>query len=343
MSYIISKQQLDSELESKPKYIPYLVSGSGIKVQRWVPVSGHSLYDRISDCYELSAETLGFWSGAWKYFGEEESKGQFMVPMLPDGCISMVFRFKRGTVSAWLCGPVTEIRKLSFTNDEVVFITRFLPGEANLLIKTPVGALVNQAVPLIGALPGTEELLQCLKQTDSFHERTLEATKYLKKRADQTDRVDHLVRFCTEYIFRRKGNVKISSLAEETGYSQRYISTVFERSIGMPPKTYCEIIQLQWSLGNVRKKDNGILMNTALNSGYFDHAHMNRMYRRFLHCTSGIIKKQGIYGIALTGEVEYAGLVTADRSRADTHCESGCNPDGVCENEFDDGGYGNVQ
>lgn len=339
MSYIISKQQLDSELESKPKYIPYLVSGSGIKIQRWVPVSGHSLYDRLSDCYELSAETLGYWSGAWKYCGEDESKEKLMVPILPDGCASMVFQLKRGAISAaWLCGPVTEIRKLSFANDEVVFITRFLPGEADLLIKTPMGVLANRAVSLTEVIPGAEELLQCLKQTESFHERTLEAAKFLKKWTDQSGRVDHLIRFCTEYIFRRKGNVKISSLAEETGYSQRYISTVFERSIGMAPKTYCEIIQLQWSLGNVRKKDNGILMNTALNSGYFDHAHMNRMYRRFLHCTSGIIKKKGVFGIALAGEVEYAGAVSADRC----HVE-GCSAAGFYESGFDDGGYGNVQ
>lgn len=330
MSYIISKQQLDSELESKPKYIPYLVSGSGIKIQRWVPVSGHGLYDRVSDCYELSAESCGFWNGSWKYFGEEESRGKLMVPILPDGCVSMVFQFKRGDLSAWLCGPITEIRKLSFTSNEMVFIARFLPGGTDLLIKTSMGVLANQSVPLTEAIPGTEDLILQLKQTESFHERTLEVVAYLKKWSDQIDRVDHLIRFCVEYIFRRRGNIKIAALAEETGYSQRYISTVFERSIGMSPKTYCEIIQLQWSLSNVRKKDNGILMNTALNSGYFDHAHMNRMYRRFLHCTSGMIKKKGVFGIPLAEEIEYSG----------GFCINGRNGD---EGKTDRGGYGDVQ
>ena len=115
---------------------------------------------------------------------------------------------------------------------------------------------------------------------------------------------DYLIHFCTEEILRAGGAIKISELAKKAGFTERYISQIFGRHIGLSPKTYAEIIRLQTSLGNVLAADGQkgqaakkSLLEIAVENGYFDHAHMNRAYQRFLHCSSGALRRKGLAAI----------------------------------------------
>ena len=86
----------------------------------------------------------------------------------------------------------------------------------------------------------------------------------------------------------------MSELGVETGYSERYLGKVFEKYVGVSPKIYCEIMRLQSSVKKLMEcSDQEPLINLALDCGFFDHAHMNRCYKRFLHCSSGALRKMG--------------------------------------------------
>ncbi len=301
MSYIISEKQLDTELESRPKYIPYLQTDlPDVNLQRKIIISGHPTYDWISDCFEITSSKNGFYTPITRYRRpvEAEKEEPLHFPIIPDGCVSIVFLLSRNATTAKVCGTVTELRNLSFLEHDAAFVIRFLPGAAGALIEEPAFHLTDRALPAEAVIPDWKELLNSISWAGTFHERNLVTSRFFREKMERRNQtptaVNHLVQFCVNYIFRRRGIVKISALAEETGYSQRYLSNVFDRWIGVSPKTYSEIIQLQWSLSVIRSREEKALINTALSSGYFDHAHMNRMYRRFLHCTAGTFKKKGL-------------------------------------------------
>ena len=66
---------------------------------------------------------------------------------------------------------------------------------------------------------------------------------------------------------------------------------MFERCVGISPKLYSQIIRLQLSMTKIIEDKNTLLVDIAIDSGFFDHAHMNRMYKKLMHCSSGDFRK----------------------------------------------------
>ena len=50
-------------------------------------------------------------------------------------------------------------------------------------------------------------------------------------------------------------------------------------------------MRLQISMNRIREDKEKLLVDIAVDSGFFDHAHMNRMYRKLVHCSSGEFRK----------------------------------------------------
>jgi len=88
-----------------------------------------------------------------------------------------------------------------------------------------------------------------------------------------------------------QGNIKVEELAEESGFTARHIGKMFERCVGISPKLYSQIIRLQLSMTRILEDRNMLLVDIAIDSGFFDHAHMNRMYKKLIHCSSGEFRK----------------------------------------------------
>ena len=83
----------------------------------------------------------------------------------------------------------------------------------------------------------------------------------------------------------------IETLAKETGFTARYIGKVFERCVGISPKLYSQIIRLQVSMKRIIENDDDRLVDIAVSCGFFDHAHMNRVYKKLIRCSSGEFRK----------------------------------------------------
>lgn len=87
-------------------------------------------------------------------------------------------------------------------------------------------------------------------------------------------------------IHQKRGIVRVSEIASAVGCSDRYLSRVFQVRVGVSPKLYCEIIQMQFSLQEILTTRPKSLAKTAITYGYFDQPHMNRAYQKFLGRTA---------------------------------------------------------
>jgi len=277
MSFIISDKQHLATNEKRSSYKPFVVKGPEIQPYIIDVNFGHPLYMSATDIYAITcnkAEPIN-------------------VPVIPDGCISMAFIGTNESMKAKLCGAIDEVKKVVLQPGETFLSIRFQPSTANSLILENASSIANASIDIRDCIKNGNQIVSAANRDMEIQHKALLLSKLIRIRM-RDDQSDYLIRYCTDRIFEKNGNIKISELGTETGYSERYLGKVFEKYVGISPKMYCEIMRLQNSL---KKLVNGSkqepLINLALDSGFFDHAHMNRCYKRFLHCSSGVLRKHG--------------------------------------------------
>ncbi len=277
MSFIISDKQHLASTEKRSNYKPFVVKGTDIQPYIIDVNFGHPLYMSASDIYAVTCNKT-----------EPVS-----VPIIPDGCISMVFIGSNDAVEGRICGAIDEVKKVVLEPGQTFLSIRFQPSAASSLFSESASALTNNSVDIRDCIKNGNQILSAAAREMEIQHKALLLSKLIRIRMKE-DQSNYLIRYCTDRIFEKNGNIKISELGTETGYSERYLGKVFEKYVGISPKMYCEIMRLQNSLKKlVSGSKQEPLINLALDSGFFDHAHMNRCYKRFLHCSSGTLRKHG--------------------------------------------------
>ncbi len=284
MSSVISDKQHLTSGDHPSDYIPFQVKDPGLEPVGIRMYFGHPLYAIASAIYAARCV----------------SRGPLSLPVIPDGCMTMVFIIGENgagstdsQVRGCLCGPVDEIRRLDMKPGEELMMIHFCPGAASSLRPCDAVSMTNKVFGLEMCIKDSSQIKAAAGREISLAERVRLISKMIRIRIGN-DEPNYLIRYCTDRIFRMQGGVKISQLASETGYSERYLGMLFEKHVGLSPKVYSEIIRMQNSLNKLFDGEfSSPLIELALDSGYFDHAHMNRCYRRFLHCSSGALRRRG--------------------------------------------------
>lgn len=290
MSYIISDRQCLASLQRKAKYVPFRIKLDSCTCEESEVTFGHPLYTIVADFFEISP----------KY--ADISAKEYDFPIIPDGCASVIMIFNDNKIRGYMCGTVDEIHKITLAENEAAFIARYLPGGVYTFFKEPISMYTNQSCDLSAVCASYDLLVSAFSRATTFSERINAYTKVMRRQYITRKEAHHLLNFCVDKIYENNGNIKISELSSATGFSERYISKLFDQWVGVSPKLYAEIMRFQFSLLQLEKvstKPNGVLMDAALDSGFFDHAHMNRCYKRFLHCTTGALSKNRFEGLNL--------------------------------------------
>jgi AraC-like DNA-binding protein len=226
---------------------------------------------------------------------ESINNHETIYPVIPDGCSSLVFYKRYGINYGKFCGATDSLKKLVIYPGDCFLIFRFMPGNSEAFLTCDINDMTNTSGNVEDCIRNGKRLLQIARRDISPEWKAFMMSRVLcvEKKEKCTD---YLIRFCTDMIQRKEGNVKVSELAVKSGFSERYIGRIFERYIGLSPKTYSEIIRMQRSLRDIFNNDvKQSLLDIAIDCGYFDHAHMNREYHRFLKCSSGTLRKEGFF------------------------------------------------
>lgn len=288
MSYVISDRQYVGSVASKAKYVPYRRHLNSLIHEELEVGFGNPLYTIVSDFFEISKNL------------QDSSETESCIPIIPDGCVSIIIITRKNEIQGYLCGVIDKIHKIILHEGETAFIARYLPGGVQPFIKEPISVYTNQCCLLHKNFSNYSYLISTFAKTSTFSERMYAFYKAMRTQYLDKKETHYLLNYCVDKIYERKGNIKISDLSKETGFSQRYIGKLFDQWVGISPKLYAEIMQFQFSLKELEQietKPDGNLLDIALNCGFFDHAHINRCYKRFLHCTIGKLRKSGFEGV----------------------------------------------
>ncbi len=96
--------------------------------------------------------------------------------------------------------------------------------------------------------------------------------------ARATPRVDAAVRL----IAFRRGVVSVGELAQAVGLTSRQLHRRFVRAVGVSPKHYAKIVQVNEVFGALLAGDYEHIRELALDHGYYDQAHFIRDFQRFV-------------------------------------------------------------
>nr|WP_169749181.1 helix-turn-helix domain-containing protein [Flavihumibacter petaseus] len=213
--------------------------------------------------------------------------------ILPDGHHEIIFHLsannaKRGdNESGWVNEPVSFFAGQTLTryalelqNDAVLYGIRFYPHTLNLLFGFPADLITNTILPLQDIAPA-RGLADCISENQEETFRNLEtALLKLCKGVDFSSHKSQYIRYSVGEILRHNGKVKIDRLVKAAGLSQKHFDTVFNQSVGINPKAFSNIIQLNYFVRYRNQHPGKSLTECCYEAEFFDQSHLVKLFRR---------------------------------------------------------------
>jgi len=168
------------------------------------------------------------------------------------------------------------------------------PLGARALLGIPAGQLANldvDASAVLGRFAG--ELRERIGEQGTWAGRFSVLDTLLSERvraADGAAWVRPEVRYAWRRLRAVSGAVRVSALAAETGWSERYLNARFRAETGLSPKEAARAFRFTAARGRVAeaavspRKAGLSLADLAAECGYYDQAHLAREFRALAGC-----------------------------------------------------------
>lgn len=203
---------------------------------------------------------------------------------VPDGCVDMVFCCDTTAPEANICGTVLAPETVLLRSDSCYFGVRFLPGYNPVLGMSGVmGQLVNHQIPFSDWIQDEHMLEEICGTTDFYRQITAFLRSYMKiyKRVSPMKHSNLLVLHAANLLVGSAGSVTVEQLAEETGYTTRYIDKSFRSEVGLSPKQLAKIFRFQAAVKALNAHTDRNLTEIAMELGYYDQSHFVHDFKAF--------------------------------------------------------------
>jgi len=201
------------------------------------------------------------------------------ISVIPDGCIDILINCDQHYGN--ICGSVTKSRVINLVPNSTYFGIRFLPCLDIKKLKFGIKDLIDKEISLNEMFPVNTNILERVVTDESFMERVNIFNEILESQIFEIDKSSKLIKQALYNIYVTRGNITITQLAEEVGYSTRYLRKQFEDHIGISPKLFCQIVRFQSSLNMLLRTTHYTLNDVIHENGYYDQAHLIHEFRNF--------------------------------------------------------------
>lgn len=157
------------------------------------------------------------------------------------------------------------------------------PTAAYYLFHKPGGLILNKwkdiSVPVSLSENKTDDYLDNSAKLFSYVDMIFSyLVKLLPKRLEKIQWLENALLI----IFKKDGLVSQQVIAERVSISLRHFRRKFREIIGVSPKYYCKVVQLN-TVFELLKSDNSEKLNwLALDCGYYDQAHFIHDFKKFI-------------------------------------------------------------
>ncbi len=208
------------------------------------------------------------------------SSNDLSLPILPDGCVDIIFPLRSQTSEPLIVGCMTRARFASISPSQEIIGIRFKAGYSKAFLKAPAYQLTDSVAPLSMFLSKPPAMPEKLFQADE--PELLQLLERAVERIIRDERIDDRAQAALGLIEASKGLYPIMDVALETGMSERQLERIFKEYVGVSPKLFARIIRLRHAHTLMCEHGAGDLPQIALSAGYYDQPHFNREFKEIV-------------------------------------------------------------
>jgi AraC-like DNA-binding protein len=226
----------------------------------------------------------------------------FDEPIVPDGCVELVFNFADAFVpcdvgpaapqpNALLVGQMTGPAHVRPTGRVDLVGVRFWPAHAGRLLRARMSDLRDQLLPAESVLGrAASTLFWEMGEASDAPGRLARLAAGLRGlgRAGSIE-APPAVTATLAAIDRTHGRVRIERLAQLTGITRRQLERQYDAHVGLRPKEYARIVRVQHALHVLRSQKMTRGADVAALCGYADQAHLIRDFRQLVGQTPRLV------------------------------------------------------
>lgn len=220
------------------------------------------------------------------WFSRNHTGKTIDFPVVPDGCSDIIFYLNNSVHlpqrnDTFISGAMEYAEIVQSEPGTELFGIRFRPGQLSYFLDLDMSSLTNRMETLaslhderyrdltIDRFGDNETIISGMNQLLSTLYRDVEIEKLF---------IDIVEEIC------RNPDLEISRLAESSSFSVKSLERYFKKRVGYTPKKFARIMRFQKAHKSIQKESMVNLITVAHQSGYFDQAHFNREYRKFVGC-----------------------------------------------------------
>ncbi|MGY4788983.1 DUF6597 domain-containing transcriptional factor [Bacillus sp. OHL2] len=153
------------------------------------------------------------------------------IAVIPDGCIDILFQCDAQNPSVNVCGSVLQRKEINFQANTEYFGVRFLPQKHQFNFS--VKELLDREIPLADLLIVEPHVLEKIICGSTFNQRTNLFKNSIGNKFLSDRTYPEVIKNALTSIYSSRGNLSINELADQTGYSSRYLRKQFEEWVGI--------------------------------------------------------------------------------------------------------------
>ena len=216
----------------------------------------------------------GYWMVKTTGTGENRPR------ILPDGCQDIIIN-TNDPGSVRLVGTMTS-HAAALCSEPVLFGVRFKPAGLAVFAPVPQSELRDQVLTLESVCrPLATAFTQiAVPGSHSFAEWVAVIEPLLLRSLIKATLPDRRVLVAVESILTTNGQVSIRQLTNDVCVSERQLERLFAQSVGIAPKPLSEIVRFRALCHLLIEQPNLSLTDAAFSMGYYDSAHLTRVFKR---------------------------------------------------------------
>ena len=224
-----------------------------------------------------------------------DAQGLYQETIIPDGHHEMILQLHPGqamrseVASEWseepqqfFAGQTVRPYKLALKSGARLYGIRFFPFAAWPFLNCSAGEVSDRMIPLEN-LRYSRDLVNCLSPDPFSTFQRLEAALIrVYSNADLSSNKLNYIDYAVKKIISEKGVLQTKTLVRQTGISQRYLDVLFREYVGITPKVFSNIIQVNHFIHYQSRFVNQSFTSGSYEAGFYDQSHLNRTFKALI-------------------------------------------------------------
>lgn len=210
-----------------------------------------------------------------------------VLPGIPDGCVDIIFNMEGESQDCFIV-PSPKVRHAFIFKTNTTYLgIRMLPLQTLISFDLSLKE-INQYIqlPLFEVAPSFYDLYNQLLELPTLEKRLHPLEVFFLKSASLSTCDSSIIKSCIDISVVSKGNIHVKDLEIHTGYSERYLRTLFRNEIGIPPKKFLELIHFQFTLQEIISGTFNLEKHITEND-FYDTSHFYKKFKKLTQMTPG--------------------------------------------------------